>query len=131
MNRKLIFETPAPFISSSTWIIFDRVNGEVLFAKNEFEQRQVASLTKIMTCYTILDLINRFGMGEHKEIIRILPECSQVNGTSANLVPCDYLSVWELLHGMMLPSGNDAAQVLAIHFGLLILRERFIAFCKT
>lgn len=75
--------------------------------------------------------MERFSIGEHKEIIRILPECAQTTGTSANLVPCDYLSVWELLHGMMLPSGNDAAQVLAIHFGLHILRDRFIAFCKT
>lgn len=62
-----------------------------------------------MTCYTILKLMERLNIGEHKEIVRVLPECAQTSGTSANLVPCDYLSVWELLHGMMLPSGNDAA----------------------
>lgn len=39
MNRKLIFETPAPFISASSWVILDRTNGEILFAKNEFEER--------------------------------------------------------------------------------------------
>jgi D-alanyl-D-alanine carboxypeptidase len=32
---------------------------------------------------------------------------------------------------MMLPSGNDAAQSLAIHFGLLLLREEFLALCKA
>ena len=33
------------------------------------------------------------------------------------------LSVWELLHAMMLPSGNDAAQSLGIYFGLFLLKE--------
>lgn len=40
-----------------------------------------------------------------------------VGGTSAKLRTGDVLSVWDLLHGLMLPSGNDAAIVLAEHFG--------------
>jgi len=39
MNRKLIFESPAPFISASSWVILDENNGDVLFAKNENERR--------------------------------------------------------------------------------------------
>jgi D-alanyl-D-alanine carboxypeptidase len=39
MNRKLIFECPAPFISASSWIILDKSNCEVLFARNENESR--------------------------------------------------------------------------------------------
>jgi D-alanyl-D-alanine carboxypeptidase len=109
MNRKLIFETPAPFISASSWIIVDKTNGEILFAKNENEQRQIASLTKIMTCFVILRLMERYGIGEHKEIIKVMPTITTIIGTSANIMPCEHLSVWELLHGMMLPSGNDAA----------------------
>ncbi len=76
MNRKLIFGTPAPFISASSWIIVDKLNGEVMFAKNENESRQVASLTKIMTCHVILNLLERFGINEHKEIVRVLPICA-------------------------------------------------------
>jgi D-alanyl-D-alanine carboxypeptidase (penicillin-binding protein 5/6) len=38
-------------------------------------------------------------------------------GTSAELVEGDSLSVWDLLHGLMLPSGNDAALALAEYFG--------------
>ena len=109
MNRKLIFETPAPFISASSWIIIDKLTGETFFAKNENERRQVASLTKIMTCYVILILLERYGINEHKDVIKILPSCSLLNGTSANIISCDSLTVWELLHGLMLPSGNDAA----------------------
>jgi D-alanyl-D-alanine carboxypeptidase len=46
-----------------------------------------------------------------------------VIGTSANLQPGDELTVNELLYGLMLPSGNDAAHTLAIHFGKLLLAE--------
>ena len=81
----------------------------MLFARNENESRQVASLTKIMTAYVIFHLIERYGLNEQKEMIKILPNCATLNGTSANLLPGDTLSVWELLHGMMLPSGNDSA----------------------
>jgi D-alanyl-D-alanine carboxypeptidase (penicillin-binding protein 5/6) len=58
-------------------------------------------------------------------MIRILESSSQLIGTSASLLKFDRLTAWELLHGMMLPSGNDAAQSLAIHFGLLLLREKY------
>ncbi len=40
-------------------------------------------------------------------------------GTSAELVIGDLISVEELLYGMLLPSGNDAAQCLALYFGVL------------
>ena len=81
----------------------------MLFARNENESRQVASLTKIMTAYVIFHLLERYGLNEQKEMIKILPNCATLNGTSANLLPGDTLSAWELLHGMMLPSGNDSA----------------------
>jgi len=40
-----------------------------------------------------------------------------MSGTSAELRMGDVLSVWDVLHGLMLPSGNDAAIALAEHFG--------------
>lgn len=43
-----------------------------------------------------------------------------MGGTSADLLANDKVSVYELMHGMMLPSGNDAAQSLAIYFGNLM-----------
>ena len=44
-----------------------------------------------------------------------------MNGTSAQLIENDVLTVNELMYGMMLPSGNDAAQALGIHFGGILL----------
>ncbi len=78
-----------------------------------------------MTAYVIFQLLDRYSINENKELLKILPCCASLNGTSACLIPGDTLSVWELLHGMMLPSGNDAAQALAIHFGLYIMREKY------
>ena len=46
-------------------------------------------------------------------------------GTSAQLLPKDKVNVTELLYGMMLPSGNDAAQSLGIYFGNFILKQEF------
>jgi serine-type D-Ala-D-Ala carboxypeptidase (penicillin-binding protein 5/6) len=45
----------------------------------------------------------------------------EVTGTSANLLAGDKLSVNELLYGLMLPSGNDAAHMLAMFCGSLII----------
>ena len=112
-------------MSSSSWAIIDKQNGELLFAKCENEQRQVASLTKIMTAYVVIGIISRYKMNEHETFVRVLPSAVKLIGTSASLIAGDILSVWELLHGMMLPSGNDAAQSLAIHFGVFLLKEKF------
>lgn len=46
---------------------------------------------------------------------------SRITGTTANLIEGDSLSINELLFGMMLPSGNDAAVALGVHFGGLIM----------
>ena len=96
-----------------------------MFGRCETECRQVASLTKIMTAYVVLDIMSRFKINEHETFVKILPISASLIGTSASLLCFDTLSVWELLHGMMLPSGNDAAQSLAIHFGLLLLKEQY------
>ena len=109
VHRKILSENPAPFVSAQSWIILNKITDETLFGKSEYEPRQVASLTKIMTAYVVLELLGRYHLDLHSCQIKILPSCCSLEGTSANLIPYDILSVWELLHGMMLPSGNDAA----------------------
>ena len=49
--------------------------------------------------------------------IRISRQVSLIQGTSANLIEGDTLTIRDLLFGMMLPSGNDAAVALGVHFG--------------
>ena len=50
-------------------------------------------------------------------MLQVSKTAATVGGTSAKLRSGDVLSVWDLLHGLMLPSGNDAAMTLAEHFG--------------
>lgn len=124
-------DNPAPFVSAQAWAIIDKTNGNLMFGRQETELRQVASLTKIMTAYVVLDIMSRFKLNEHQTYVRILPLSASLIGTSANLLEYDSLTVWELLHGMMLPSGNDAAQSLAVHFGLFLLKDNCKNMLKT
>lgn len=76
-----------------------------------------------MTCYTVLNLIEKYHLNKTTELVTVSKDASTVIGTSAELKENDLLSVWDLMHGLMLPSGNDAAHALAEHFGELIIRK--------
>lgn len=87
----------------------------------------MASLTKIMTAHVVLELLSKFNLDWDTVMIKVLTSSTtpHLGGTTAKLLPGDKLSVHELMYAMMLPSGNDAAQTLAIYFGnLCILNER-------
>ena len=87
----------------------------------ERERREIASLTKIMTTWVVLNFIKRNNIDERKEMVEISVNASETQGTTAELAAGDRLNVWDLLHGVMLPSGNDAAMALAEHFGHKLL----------
>ena len=123
-NRFYVLDGGLSLIIDRLEAAIRKMGGEILFGKNENESRQVASLTKIMTAHIVIKLLARFNISEHAPTITVLRSSTKLLGTSADLVSHDSLSTWELLHGMMLPSGNDAAQSLAVHFGLLLLKDR-------
>ena len=59
--------------------------------------------------------------------VPVCSDCEEITGTSAELVCGDQLTIWDLLHGLLLPSGNDAAFLLADYFGSLLLEaNRFL-----
>jgi D-alanyl-D-alanine carboxypeptidase len=51
-------DKPAPPISALSWVVLDRKTKEILFGKLEKDRREVASLTKIMTLYTVFSIID-------------------------------------------------------------------------
>ena len=51
-------DKPAPPISALSWVVLDRKTKEFLFGKLEKDRREVASLTKIMTLYTVFSIID-------------------------------------------------------------------------
>jgi len=98
-----------PRVSAMSWAVIDGNTGKLLFGKQEQQRREIASLTKIMTCLTVLQLSDVLALDIHVTKVNIEQGVDEIIGTSANLKPGDRLTVWELLHGLMLPSGNDAA----------------------
>ena len=104
-------------MSASSWAIYDCRRGRLLASKKESERREVASITKMMTFYTSILLINEFRLDYNRTFVTISKFASEIIGTTAKLVEGDVLSLKQLFYGMMLPSGNDAAHTLAEFFG--------------
>lgn len=111
-------------ITAKAWVAYDVRAASVLLAQKAKEKREVASLTKIMTAYTVLKVVNRLDVGILKARVTVSSEAFMMSGTSADLLVGDSLTVWNLLHGLLLPSGNDAAICLAEYFGFIISEIR-------
>lgn len=117
--QKIIAEPP-PYVSAKSWAIADGNTGRVFFGKAEHERREIASLTKIMTAYTALRLAYKYGVSLKYEKTLVSKKAAKMGGTTAMLEEGDSLYLWDLFHGMLLPSGNDAATAIAEYFGRLI-----------
>ena len=84
-------------------------------------------MTKIMTAYVCCILLNDFqtcDLDPKKIYFRASASAIKVKGTTAFIKEGLWYSIYDLMIGMMLPSGNDAAMVLAENFGRLIIMER-------
>ena len=86
-------------------------SGEFLYRKNADERLSMASTTKIMTSLLALEYAK-----PDKEIV-VTEEMVSVEGTSMGLVAGDSVSMRELVYGMLLQSGNDAANTVATVIG--------------
>ena len=97
-----------PTVSAQSAIVMHS-GGEVVFEKNADARSLIASTTKIMTAIVAIE------RADLDEQVEILPEWCAVEGSSMYLKPGEAYSVKELLTGLMLASGNDAALALADH----------------
>lgn len=94
-------------LSARSAILIDAASGRMLCEKNGFERLPMASTTKIMTAVLVLENLPLAAE------VRISPVASGVEGSSIWLETGEELTVEELLYGLMLNSGNDAAVALA------------------
>lgn len=101
----------APGNSAGAAILVHADSGQVLFSQNADNQMLIASTTKIMTALVVLENC------DPDEKVDILNEYAAVEGSSMYLKPGGEYTVRDLLYGMMLASGNDAATALACHAG--------------
>lgn len=98
-----------PQMTAKSVYVYDLTTEKVLFAKNENKQVPMASLTKIMTAIIALEHKN----SDNNYIVR---GRDLVGEDSMGLIAGETLSLDELLYGLILHSGNDAAEVLADNF---------------
>ena len=76
----------------------------------------MASLTKMMTCFVAIGLAQELKLDLEGTWFRVSRRAFNTGGTTANLVENQRLTIYDLLFGLMLPSGNDAAVTLAENF---------------
>ncbi|HOV70557.1 MAG TPA: serine hydrolase, partial [Clostridia bacterium] len=96
--------SPEPFIYAQYGLLIDSTTGTIIYEKKADEKVYPASTTKIMTLILALES----GLPFNKKIT-ISEEAADVGGSSAYLQRNDVISFQDLLYGMMLNSGNDAA----------------------
>jgi D-alanyl-D-alanine carboxypeptidase (penicillin-binding protein 5/6) len=105
-----------PVVSAKAWIVVDAKTGKKVAGGNEAEARPMASTSKIMTAWIVL----RLAADDAKvldEVVTFSERADKTPGSSAKVNAGEKLPVKELLYGLLLPSGNDAATALAEHFG--------------
>ena len=107
----LFFSVPCKAQATSSYILIEASSGRVLASENENLKLPMASLTKIMTAYTVIENANL------NDIVTITKESAGIEGSSMYIKVGEKYSVEELLYGLMLVSGNDAATALAYHIG--------------
>ena len=112
-------------ITAKAWAVLNANSGEFINGYHEHERREIASLTKIMTAYTSIQIINSLDINITESMVETSFDASLMGGTTARLDEGDLLNIHDMLHAMMLPSGNDAAYALAEYFGLLLLELGF------
>ena len=93
--------------TGSSTIVMEINSGRVLYENNIHSKKLIASITKIMTCIVVLE-----NADTSKEIV-VGDEIRNIYGTSIYLEEGEKIKINDLLYGLMLRSGNDAAIVLA------------------
>lgn len=98
-------------VSAECAVLISEQTGEIIFQKNAYTHHSMASTTKIMTSLIAAE------SGRIRDEIVVSENMINVEGTSMGLLPGDSVSLLELIYGMLLPSGNDAANVTACYIG--------------
>ena len=100
-----------PDVNSRACVVIDRKTNSVLFGKNENSKKKMASTTKIMTATIIIEKCNL------TDTIEISKKAAGTGGSRLGLKTGDKITILDLLYGLMLRSGNDAAVALAEYAG--------------
>lgn len=98
-------------LSAQSAIVIDAKTSRIVYEKNAYEKRPMASTTKIMSTLLTLEY------GDLDTYFTVDSEAIKVEGSSMGLCEGDMVRLIDLCYGMMLPSGNDAANAAAVRVG--------------
>ncbi|KAL4482858.1 hypothetical protein ABPG74_018884 [Tetrahymena malaccensis] len=109
-----------PYITAKAWCIYDAKTGQYQRGHHTNEIREMASLTKMATLLVSLRLVERFKLDPTQLYFSVSENAANTKGTTSRLEENEWVLVKDLFYGLMLPSGNDSAVVLAENFGCLL-----------
>lgn len=110
------YELPFDPIAES-YLLVSLDTGEVIFEKNAHVQRTPASLTKMLTTYVAMKYTDDLDATTVTQTTRHTDELYGMNSSTADIRNGETLTMRQLLYAMMLPSGNEAANMVADHIG--------------
>jgi len=99
----------APAVSAGAAVVMDWQTGEVLYEKDAFRRRDPASTTKVLTALIALE------RGDLNAPVKVSRRAAYTPGSSMYIKPGEVYSLHDLLYGLLLRSGNDAATAIAEH----------------
>jgi D-alanyl-D-alanine carboxypeptidase (penicillin-binding protein 5/6) len=105
-------DEPPPALAARAWILVDHGTGQVLAAQNPDQKVEPASLTKMMTSYLAYAAL-RDGRLKRDQVVPVSEKAWKAIGSRMFIEPNKPVTVDELLHGMVIQSGNDASIALA------------------
>src|SRR4051812_36339396 len=105
---------PAPTIAARSWMLLDATSNQIIASQDPNARVEPASLTKIMTAYVVFGAL-RDKKVSLDQMVNVSVRAWKVDASSSKMFidPATPVSIDDLLHGLMIQSGNDAAVALA------------------
>jgi D-alanyl-D-alanine carboxypeptidase (penicillin-binding protein 5/6) len=114
MSAAVAQTVPAPTIAAKSWILLDATSGQVIAAQDPGARIEPASLTKVMTAYVTFQALKEKKI-DINQMVNVSVKAWKVDASSSKMFidPATPVKVHDLLYGLMVQSGNDAAVALA------------------
>jgi D-alanyl-D-alanine carboxypeptidase (penicillin-binding protein 5/6) len=114
MSAAVAQTLPAPTLAAKSWLLLDATSGQVIAAQDQNARIEPASLTKVMTAYVTFQALKDKKI-DINQMVNVSVKAWKVDASSSKMFidPATPVKIDDLLHGLMIQSGNDAAVALA------------------
>ena len=108
-----VIEIPVPAVTAAAYLVVEATSGQVLAELNTRQKRDPASLTKLMTAYLVFDALHQkqLSLGQR---LRVPERAWKAEGSRMFIAPGAPVTAEDMVRGLIIQSGNDAAIALAI-----------------